>query len=266
MIPKIIHFCWMSGDPYPELVEECIKSWREKLPDYKIIKWDTSNFRYQDFPYALEAMRKKKYAFVSDILRLYALYEYGGIYLDSDIKVLKKFDPLLDNKAFTGFESKDAVGVWLLASEKGNPIFKEMLECYKDRHFIKENGEVDLTPNPIILGKIFDKYGIQYNNKFQCLNNITIYPKDYFCPLDGSTGELNITDNSYSIHLFNGAWKEKEDLLFREYYQKTYQKLPNFLSYSIKDVLSKSNAVFKVGGIRLFFKKLYGFLLKRIKV
>ena len=255
----------MSGDPYPDLIDECIKSWKEKLPDYKIIKWDTSNFKYQKFPYALEAMNHKKYAFVSDILRLYALYNYGGIYLDSDIKVLKSFDPLLNNKAFTGFESEDRVGVWLLASEKGNPIFKEMLECYKNRHFIKENGDLDLTPNPVILGPVFDKHGIQYNNKKQSLGNITIYPKDFFCPLDGSTGELTITNNSYAIHLFNGAWREKTDILLSNVYKKTFQALPGFLGRTARDKIAKASAAFQIGGASLFFNKLKGFLNKKIK-
>lgn len=265
MIPKIIHFCWMSEETYPKLVNECIQSWKEKLPDYKIIKWDTSNFPYQKFPYALEAMNNKKYAFVSDILRLYALYNYGGIYLDSDIKILKNFDGLLHNKAFTGFESNDRVGVWLLASEKENPIFYEMLKYYEGRHFVKPDGSLDLTPNPVILGKVFDKYRIKYNNDIQHLDNITIYPKDYFCPLDGSTGELNITDNSYAIHLFNGAWREKKDLLLSDFYKKFYQSCPNFFNDSIKDKLAKSMATFKVGGISLFFEKLYVFLVKKIK-
>lgn len=265
MIPKIIHFCWMSGDPYPDLIAECIQSWKEQLPDYKIIKWDSYNFKYQDFPYALEAMNKKKYAFVSDILRLYALYNYGGIYLDSDIKVLKSFNPLLNNKAFTGFESKDRVGVWFMASEKGNPIFKEMLDCYTVRHFIKDNGDMDLTPNPVILGSIFDKHGIRYNNQKQDLDDITIYPKDYFCPLDGSTGELNITENSYAIHLFNGAWKEKTDLLLSKAYKETYQMLPNIFGNTIKDKISKANAAFQIGGMQLFFDKLYGYLCKKLK-
>lgn len=123
MIPKIIHYCWMSGEPFPELIRDCIDSWKAKLPDYKIIEWNSQNFDYNIIPYTKEAMEKKKYAFVSDYVRLYALYKYGGIYLDSDIKVLKSFDSLLNDKAFTGFESKERIGVWLLASEKQNPFF-----------------------------------------------------------------------------------------------------------------------------------------------
>lgn len=264
MIPKVIHFCWMSGEPFPELIKECIDSWKEKLPDYKIIKWDSTNFDYKKYSYANEAMSKKKYAFVSDIVRLYVLYNYGGIYLDSDIKVLKSFDPLLKNEAFTGFESADRIGVWLLGSEKGNPFFKELLDCYEGKHFLLTNGEMDLTPNPVILGPVFDKYGVQYNNEIQHLPNITIYPKEYFCPLDGSTGELNITRNSYAIHLFNGAWKETTDILLSNVYKKTYQRLPNFIGYFAKDKISKSCAAIKIGGLPFFLRKLQHYISKKI--
>lgn len=264
MIPKIIHFCWMSGEPYPDLIQECLDSWKEKLPDYKVIKWDCSNFDYTKFPYANEAMSKKKYAFVSDIVRLYALYNYGGIYLDSDIKVLKSFDDLLRNSAFTGFESNNRLGVWLLGSEKHNPFFEELLRCYAGRHFLLDNGEMDLTPNPVILGAVFDRHGIKYNNKFQQLDNITVYPQDYFCPLNGSTGELNITENSYAIHLFNGAWRNKKDILLSKAYQNAYQSLPNCLANVVKDKISKSYAAYKVGGMRLFIQKAGGFIEKKI--
>lgn len=118
MIPKIIHYCWMSKDTFPELIKDCLNSWQKNLSDYKIIEWNSDNFDYNKIAYTKEAMQKKKYAFVSDYVRLYVLYKYGGIYLDSDIKVLKSFNDLLDNKAFTGFESNQRMGVWLLASEK----------------------------------------------------------------------------------------------------------------------------------------------------
>ena len=196
MIPKIIHYCWMSGEPFPELIQECIDTWKKFLPDYKIIEWNKNNFDVNVSTFTKEAFEAKKYAFVSDYVRLYALYNYGGIYLDSDIKVLKSFNDLLNNKAFSGFESKERVGVWLLASEKENPIFKEMLNCYKNKHFIKSDGNLDLEPNTSLLKPIFEKYGIKFNNQYQKNEYITIYPKDYFCPLDGRTGKINRTTNS----------------------------------------------------------------------
>lgn len=265
MIPKIIHYCWMSGDTFPELIKDCLNSWQKNLSDYKIIEWNSDNFDYNKIAYTKEAMQKKKYAFVSDYVRLYVLYKYGGIYLDSDIKVLKSFNDLLDNKAFTGFESNQRMGVWLLASEKNNPIFKEMLECYTNRHFVDDFGNMDLTPNPVILSPIFQRHGIEFNNKYQKKELITIYPTEYFCPLNGSTGELNLTNNSYAIHLFNGAWREKSDVEFSYYYKKFYLYCPGLFPYFFRDKLSKSYASYKIGGCNLFYSKLKKYLAKQYK-
>lgn len=249
MIPKIIHFCWMSDDRYPSMINKCIDSWKTVMPDYQIIKWDTSNFDISLFPYAEQAMSVNKYAFVSDIVRLYSLYQIGGIYLDSDIQVYKRFDSLLKNKAFTGFEDENNIGVWLLASEPHNPIFKEMLDCYKGKNFILPDGTMDMTPNPQILAPIFVRHGLKLNNTYQKLDNITVYPTEYFCPLDYTTGSMNRTDNTYCIHLFNGAWmpsdaKHQEELC-RNYYAKMH-----FIPFKwVRKKLAVTGAVAMVYGI-----------------
>ena len=257
MIPKIIHYCWMSGEPFPELIQECIDTWKKFLPDYKIIEWNKNNFDVNVSTFTKEAFEAKKYAFVSDYVRLYALYNYGGIYLDSDIKVLKSFNDLLNNKAFSGFESKERVGVWLLASEKENPIFKEMLNCYKNKHFIKSDGNLDLEPNTSLLKPIFEKYGIKFNNQYQKNEYITIYPKDYFCPLDGSTGKINITTNSYAMHLFNGAWVPKEQKeytnLYKLYYNKYRKRYPVFFA----KIIAKIIVNYKINPLNIFLKKIF---------
>ena len=230
MIPKIIHYCWMSGEKYPALIEDCMESWHEHMPKYQFKKWDTSNFDVSISPYTREAMSVKKYAFVSDYVRLHALYTEGGIYLDSDIRVFKNFDALLDNAAFTGFESGNEFGVWLIAAEKGNQAIKEMLDLYTDKHFLTDNGEMDLTPNPQLLRPVFEKYDIKQTGEFQKNSLLTVYPEDYFSPLDYRTGKVNITENSYAMHLYNGAWmrdNEKQELeLQREYYHKYENIVP----------------------------------------
>lgn len=114
------------------------------------------------------------------------------------------------------------------------------------------------------MGAVFERHGIKYNNKFQQLDNITVYPQDYFCPLNGSTGELNITENSYAVHLFNGAWRNEKDILLSKAYQSAYQSLPNCLANIMKDKISKSYAAYKVGGMRLFIQKAGGFIEKKI--
>lgn len=214
MIPKIIHYCWLSNEEYPEVVEKCIKSWHKKLPDYKFIKWTAENFDIHSNLFCKEAYENKKYAFASDYIRLKVLYEYGGIYLDSDIEVLKKFDDLLDNKAFIGFENDSAVTGWFMASESYNPLFKRFLDYYENRHFVMSNGKLDIIPNPQILTKIISQTNdLILNGSLQKFDNIVIYPKDYFCPKDYKTGKVSITDNSYCIHYFNGAWLSKSTRL-----------------------------------------------------
>lgn len=262
MIPKVIHYCWMSGEPFPELIQECIDTWKKILPDYQIIEWNKENFDVNISSFTKEAFEAKKYAFVSDYVRLYALYNYGGIYLDSDIKVLKSFTDLLNNRAFSGFESNDRVGVWLLASEKGNPLFKEMLDCYKDKHFIKSDGRLDLEPNTSLLKSILKKYGVEFNNKYQKNDYITIYPKEYFCPLDGTTGEVNITNNSYAMHLFNGAWLSKEQKEYFKLYKFHYNRYSKIYPNLIANLLSKVIVNYKIEGIIGCIKK----LLKRISM
>ena len=146
MIPKIIHFCWISENAsYPDIVVDCINSWKKILPDYEIKEWNQNNFDMNICSFVKEAYENKKYAFVSDYMRLYVLNKYGGIYLDTDVKVLKSFNTLLNNKAFIGFESKKVLATCLLATEKNNPIFEEMLLNYKNRHFIQSDGSLDLA-------------------------------------------------------------------------------------------------------------------------
>ena len=184
MIPKIIHYCWFSDLPdYPPLVIKCIDSWKKFLPDYEIKLWNSSNFDLSSCPYAQEAYNERKFAFASDYVRLQVLYR-GGVYLDSDIEVLKNFDNLLNNKAFTGFESPGNIAAWIFGSEKGNPIFKEFLDYYDGRHFIFIPGHYDTTPNPVPITKILLKHGLKLNNDLQRLDNITVYPMEYFCPVN----------------------------------------------------------------------------------
>lgn len=210
MIPKIIHYVWFSDPPnYPEDVLKCMNSWREKLPDYEIKLWNANNFDFTLCPYAQEAFQEKKYAFASDYVRLWALYNYGGVYLDSDIEVLKSFDGLLNNKAFTGFEDQDRVAAWIFGSEKGNPIFKEFMDDYNGRRFILGEGQYDTTPNPEPITKRLIEHGLQLNGKYQELDGITVYPMDFFCPFNPyREGSTCFTEHTLANHHFNGAWKK----------------------------------------------------------
>lgn len=256
-IPKVIHYCWLSGEKYPELVQKCISSWKEKLPDYEIKLWDTNNFNVNICRYTKEAFQAKKYAFVSDYVRLYALYHDGGIYLDSDIEVLRSFDDLLDDKAFTGFENSHAIAAWIFGSEKGNPLFKEFLEYYVDRPFILADGTYDLTPNPVPITEICKQHGLMLNGKEQKIDCINIYPVDFFSPYSRVDGKLNITDNTYCVHYYNGEWipeRKKKIITKRKEIIKKYGKWVGYLYYGA--------SVLRIEGFGNFWKELR-FMLKR---
>lgn len=220
MIPKIIHCCWLSGEDFPNDVRKCMDSWGKKLPDYEIKLWNTNNFDVNICQYTKEAFSAKKYAFVSDFVRLYALYHYGGIYLDSDIEVLKSMDCFLNEKAFTGFEDESNVAAWILGSEKGNPLFKELMDEYYSRNFIKENGDYDMTPNPKYVTECMVRHGlILKQDIIQKLDYITVFPMDYFCPYNPYRRDTKFTENTYVNHYFNGAWRPDE-LIYNERLRK----------------------------------------------
>lgn len=211
MIPKIIHYCWFGHGEMSPLAKKCIASWREKLPDYEIKEWNEYNFDLDLFPYTKEAYEKKKYAFVADVVRLYALYSEGGIYMDTDVEVLKSYDPFLHHTAFSGYET-DKVTTGIMASEKGGEWVKHNLDYYNDRHFILEDGSMDQTVNVVTIYKYMLELGFRGDNTFQDFPGvITIYPRDYFCPKSYYDGIIRLTDNTVVIHHFEGSWHSKAD-------------------------------------------------------
>jgi len=208
MIPKIIHYCWFGKGPLPELAIKCIASWEKYLPDYDLKLWHEDNFDINSFNYTKEAYGARKFAFVTDYVRLYALYHEGGIYMDTDVEILKSLDGLLNLPAFSGFESEKVIPTGIMASERHGLWAKEMLEYYhKERHFILPDGRLDMIPNTQIIGEIMAANGFMLKNSYQVYKNcMHIFPKDYFCPKE-STGKINLTDNTYCIHHFSGSWQ-----------------------------------------------------------
>lgn len=209
-IPKIIHYCWFGRGEKTDKVIKCIKSWKEKLTDYQIIEWNEDNFDVESTRYTKQAYEFKKYAFVSDYVRLYALVNYGGIYLDTDVEVIKCMDNLLENKGFLGFEKENYIGTGIIGAVKGNEILREFLEKYHNRDFILQNGTLDMTTNVVELTKLLDAYDLKKNNRLQNLCHITIYPIDYFCAFDDITGVKSITDNTYCIHYYSKTWLDRK--------------------------------------------------------
>lgn len=207
-IPKVIHYCWFGGNPLPPLAKRCIESWKKYCPDYKIIEWNEDNFDFNCNQYVHEAYQAKKWAFVSDYARLYVLKEYGGIYMDTDVELLKGIDTFLDHDAFSGFENHNSIPTAIMGAVKENSWINMLLGYYKDRHFIKEDGSYDLTTNVVTITNLTKEvYNIDLNNSLQITYDGTVfYPNDYFCPKDHETGKIAITTNTYSIHHYDSSW------------------------------------------------------------
>lgn len=208
MIPKIIHYCWFGGNPIPEKDRRCIESWKKMCPDYEIKKWDESNYDISKNSYMKEAYDAKKWGFVPDYARLDIIYNHGGIYVDTDVELIKNVDDLLENHAFMGFEDGKHVSPGLIiAAEPHHETIGKLMDIYTDRHFLKEDGSLDLTPSPTMNTDFLMERGLLPNNKMQTVSDITIYPTEYFCPKDYYSGKLNETENTYSIHWFNASWQ-----------------------------------------------------------
>ena len=211
MIPKIIHYCWFGRGKLPELAEKCIASWKEVLPEYDIKEWNEDNFDLDLYPYTREAYNAKKYAFVTDVVRLYALYTEGGIYMDTDVEILKPMDRFLHHEAFSGFESNGNIPTGLMASEKGSTWAKEMLRYYDNNHFLRQDNSFDMTTNVVIITNLMKPYGFKATNQYQELEHFTLYPSNFFCPKDPETGVIHLTEETYCIHHFNGSWYSPKD-------------------------------------------------------
>ncbi|GAA4892407.1 glycosyltransferase [Flaviramulus aquimarinus] len=216
MIPKIIHFCWLSGDDYPELIKKCMESWKTKLPDYEFVLWDTKKFDINATLWTKQAFDKKKYAFAADYIRLYAVYKYGGIYLDTDVEVLKKFDDFLSLPYFIGNQYDGFPEAAIFGAEKNADWLQECLKYYKNRSFVKEDGSLDTVVLPEIMQSQIKKTktialmtpsDIKNISK-TIINNNTLYlfPSEYFSPKNFKTNKILKTKNSYTIHHYDSAW------------------------------------------------------------
>lgn len=234
-IPKIIHYCWFGGNKKPESVVRYMESWKKYLPDYEIMEWNEENFDINSYIYAKQAYDAGKFAFVTDIVRLHAIYNYGGIYMDTDVEVLKSLDPLLVYEGFSGFEDDIHIPTGIMAGKKGNGWFREQLDYYKNKQFILENGNLDQTTNVEIITNISKKdHGFIANGKFQVLKyGFTIFPKDYFCPKSPTTGIVELTKNSYTIHHFSGTWVSNKEKL----HSKQYNMLVKIFGIRIANML-----------------------------
>ncbi len=210
MIPKTIHYCWFGNNPLPEDAIKCIESWKKYCPGYQIIEWNEKNFDINKVSYVKEAYECKKWAFITDYVRLYVLYNLGGIYMDTDVEVIQSLDRFLKEEAFSGFENIKSVPTGIMGSIKGQRAIGDMLNEYKDRHFINESGKLDMSTNVEAITNYFVENGMRMNNTKQTIKGFTMYPKDYFCPKNCRTLRIELTENTYTIHHFAGTWVDKK--------------------------------------------------------
>lgn len=207
MIPKKIHYCWFGGNPLPASVKKCIKSWKKFCPDYEIIEWNEKNFDVSSAPlYVRQAYEAKKWAFVSDYARLYALINFGGIYMDTDVEVVSSFDDLLLNEAFAGFEDNSHIATAVMGCEKDFHLFIEFIKYYDNLKFINDDGTYNTKTNVEVLTEICLKHGLVQENKYQIIDGFSLYTNDYFSPKSLIDGIIRKTENTIAIHHFNATW------------------------------------------------------------
>ena len=217
MIPKIIHLCWLSGDPYPKKIAFCISTWKKYNPDYEVILWDTHRFDVNSLSWTKQAFEAKKYAFVADYIRLYAVYHYGGIYLDSDVEVLRSFDDVMSLPYFVGSETNEtSLELAAFGAEKGTQWIRDAMTWYENHSFLKEDGTMELEVQPKIMGRVL---GSKYkwtqvsgmNEVIRDSENLFIFPCDWFNAHPRlETGECvyRVTNNTHCIHHYANQWTD----------------------------------------------------------
>lgn len=211
MIPKILHYVWLGGKPMPEEYKSYIAGWKEKMPDWEIREWNEGNIDISASPYAQEALAEKKYGFVTDYIRLQALCEYGGVYLDTDVEALRPLDGLLEHRLFLGYENDVYVATAILASEPCHPFMIALKEMYEKIHF-REGRKLNLMPNPFYFTYFLNRdYSAPLRaGRYDLDGGIALYPRESFSPIDFNTGKDMRTEDTYTVHHFANSWAGKK--------------------------------------------------------
>lgn len=244
MIPSIIYYCWFGEKPIPSEYQQNINSWKEFFPKYEIKEWNENNYDVHCIPFSSEAYKVQKFAYVSDYARLKILYEHGGIYFDTDVEVIKNIDDILANGAWMGIEkhtstpkNDDMVNIGIgFATEPYHPIIKEVMSFYENTHYIFPDGHMEQLPIVPIVTKILQKHGMPSKvNKPINIKGITIYPWDYFCPIEFMSNKLEITKNTRTIHHYSATWMSPKDkfMMWKGHFFRT-----NILGRGLKTIIS----------------------------
>lgn len=248
---KTIHYCWFGRGEMPPLAIKCIESWRKFLPDYEIKEWNEDNFDIHCTPYVEEAYNARKYAFVSDYARFYILYKYGGLYFDTDVELIRPMDEIIAKGPFMGVENngldhsqlsrKLSRGEYYvnpglgMGAEAGMESYKEMLNDYQQSHFILPDGKMNTDNVVSRMTRVLQRHGLKITDEIQQVADITIYPKDWMCPIRITDGKMTITPNTVSIHHYAASWTSPTHRLLRKIVLAIGGvKLKNFLSKFVK--------------------------------
>ncbi len=249
-IPRVIHYCWLSDDPVPESMKHYMEGWKRILPGYEFVKWDLERFDKASSVWVSEAVEQKEYVFASDYIRIFAVYHYGGIYLDMDVEVLKPFDGLLNGPYMFAYESLDRKRIesGCFGAEKHAPFLKACLDYYKDRHFVREDGIFDTRPLSKVMGNIFREGSMDLN----------VYPWEYFTAKSFATGIETPGDDTFAIHHFAGSWKSEDERRIIEKGRRIRNahpvmgKVPAF----VYEKTQKAVSVIRKGGIKELFYRI----------
>lgn len=226
IIPPIIHYFWFGENKIPEQNQKCIDSWKKYCPNYEIIKWSENNYDVSKCKYMKQAYESKKWGFVPDFARLDVLYEFGGIYLDTDVELIKSIDDLLYEKAFVGFQRNYYINLGLgFGCEKNMDIFAELRDDYYQYEFI-QNGKLNLLASPYYQTMVLKRHGLKNDNTYQKVGDITIFPTDFFDPMGYPSGKIKLTNNTHSIHHYAESWT---DQLLHQENKKRYDEVTRIL-------------------------------------
>ena len=210
-IPKVIHYVWVGGKPLPPFQKKCIESWSKYLPDYEIKEWNERNFDISANRYCKEAYESKKYAFVSDYIRIYVLYHYGGIYMDTDVEVIQPLSQeFLECEAFSGYETPGTIPTGIMGSIPGQRMFQAILQFYEKASFLREDGSCNIITNVQIITQIAKEHGFVPDNTKKSILGFTLYPQTYFCPLSHDSENACFSEDTYTIHHFSGTWCDRK--------------------------------------------------------
>lgn len=241
VIPKIIHYCWFGRGEMPKIMKKCLKSWKKYCPDWKIVFWNEDSFDVDSTLWTKQAYEAKKYAFVADFVRLKALYEMGGVYLDTDQELIKPLEPFMNHEAFFGFMDKTNVSAGVIGARKGHPLMGEMYDYYRDRPFLTGDSQ-DIKPNTNWMTDILLSKGLKLDDSYQNLGNVVIYPQTYFCPTSCVSIEDLSGPDTVALHHWAMTWrtkKAKKDFARVKRHQKKWYRALIWLRYLPNRILRK---------------------------